>query len=47
MTQQFKGNGIQRWCAICACHRATGGGTVRWVMGGRHWVCARHKEIQK
>jgi len=40
MTQQFKGNGIQRWCAICACHRATGGGTVRWV-------CARHKEIQK
>jgi len=42
--QQFKGNGIVRWCAICGSHRQQLGGTIKFVLGGRQWVCEKHKE---
>lgn len=40
--QQFKGLGIVKWCAICGAHRSQLGGTIQAVLGGRHWVCAKH-----
>ncbi len=42
--QMYKGNGIQRWCPICACHKTTGGGSVQRVMGLRQWVCKQHEK---
>lgn len=42
--QQFKGTGIVKWCAICGIHRPQLGGTTRFVLGGRHWVCSKHKK---
>ena len=39
---QFKGNCIVRWCAVCGTHRPQLGGRMKPVMGGTHWVCARH-----
>jgi hypothetical protein len=40
--QQFAGSGIVKWCAICGTHRTQLGGTIRHVLGGRHWVCSKH-----
>ena len=40
--QQFAGMGVVKWCAICNNHKSQLGGTIRQVMGGRHWVCAKH-----
>ena len=45
--QQFKGMGLARWCAICGDHRSQLGGTIRFVLGGRHWVCVKHKKATK
>lgn len=34
--------GMARWCAICGSHQPQIGGTLRHMMGSRHWVCAKH-----
>lgn len=44
--QQYKGSGIQKYCALCGCHRNQLGGSIRFVMGGRHWVCQRHPKVK-
>ena len=35
---------IKRWCAICGTHQPQVGGTLRHILGGRHWVCSAHKK---
>lgn len=40
--QEFAGLGKMRWCALCGCHRHHSGGHIKFVLGGRNWVCARH-----
>lgn len=40
--QQFRGLGVQRWCAVCGVHRTVGGGSIQRVMGLRQWVCVQH-----
>ena len=45
--QQFKGIGTVRWCAICGTHKSQLGGTLQHVMGGRNWVCVKHKKVAK
>lgn len=35
---------LNRWCALCGTHKPQRGGTTKWVMGGRHFVCAKHKK---
>jgi hypothetical protein len=40
--RQYVGSGIMRYCPLCAAHRATGGGSMRHVMGLRTWVCKKH-----
>jgi len=42
--QMYLGMGIMRWCALCGTHRAVSGGTLRHVLGARHWVCHRHMQ---
>ena len=44
---QFKGVGIVRWCALCGTHKPQLGGTLRQVLGGRHWVCSKHPKVTK
>ena len=44
--QQFKGSGIQKYCALCGSHRNQLGGTIQRVMGVRTWVCQRHKKVE-
>lgn len=39
---QFKGNGLVKWCALCGVHRPIQGGFTQWVLGGRHFCCAKH-----
>jgi hypothetical protein len=39
---QFASSGIVKWCALCGTHKPQTGGFIRMVMGGRHWVCAKH-----
>jgi len=34
--------GIVKWCALCGVHKPQAGGTIRHVLGGRHWVCSKH-----
>lgn len=45
--QQYMGIGIVKWCALCGVHRAQDGGHIRFVLGGRHWVCMRHPKLKK
>jgi len=45
--QQFKGNGVVRWCALCGVHKPVLGGTIRHCFGDRHWVCIKHKGESK
>jgi hypothetical protein len=45
--QQFKGTGIVKWCAVCGTHKPQLGGTIKLVMGSRHWVCIKHKKGEK
>lgn len=45
--QQFKGQGIVKWCAICDVHRPQLDGRIRNMMGGRFWVCGLHLEKKK
>ena len=40
--RQYVGSGIMRYCPLCMAHRATGGGSMRHVMGLRTWVCKKH-----
>jgi len=40
--QQFAGTGITKWCALCGKHKTPGGGFLKFVLGGRHWVCSLH-----
>ena len=42
--QQFKGNGILRWCALCGTHKTMGLGSIQRVLGLRQWVCKQHKK---
>lgn len=44
---QFVGGGIVKWCAICGNHKPQLGGTTRFVLGGRHWVCSKHPKAGK
>lgn len=44
--QQFRGNGIVKWCAICGTHRPQLAGTIQYVLGGRNWVCNRHPKAK-
>jgi hypothetical protein len=41
--QQYRGNGILRYCAYCKCHKSTGGGRMPLVQGIKQWVCKEHK----
>jgi len=43
--QAFKGAGIQRWCAKCESHRATGNGSHQRVQGVMQWVCKQHPKV--
>jgi hypothetical protein len=45
--QMFKGMGTARWCALCGTHKQQLGGTIRFVLGGRNWVCSMHKKVSK
>ena len=45
--QQFKGMGLARSCCLCATHKSQLGGTLRFVLGGRNWVCAKHPKVSK
>jgi hypothetical protein len=45
--QQFKGMGISRWCCLCAKHKDQLGGSIRFVLGGRNWVCSKHPKVEK
>lgn len=40
--QQYKGNGILRYCAYCECHKPTGGGRMAFVSSVKQWVCKAH-----
>lgn len=37
---------IRRWCALCGTFESQMGGTLRHVLGGRHWVCVKHKKVK-
>jgi len=39
---QFKGMGVVKWCALCGVHRPVQGGSIRDILGGRHYCCALH-----
>lgn len=41
---QFKGQGISKWCALCGVHRPIQNGTIQHVLGGRHFCCAKHPD---
>ena len=43
--QQFKGNGVVRYCLICGCHRPIGGGFLKSMAGGKHWCCVKHNKL--
>jgi hypothetical protein len=45
-SKEYLGLGIVKWCAICGTHKAQLGGTIQHVMGGRHWVCSKHKKAK-
>ena len=45
--QQFKGAGQQRYCAKCREHMPYRDGSMQRVMGGMHWVCAKHPKVAK
>lgn len=45
--QSFQGLGVVKWCAICGTHKEQGGGHIKHVMGGRHWVCKKHPKVVK
>ena len=36
---RYLGMNIVKWCALCAKNKPQLGGTLRFVMGGRHWIC--------
>lgn len=40
--QQYSDRGIVKWCALCGVHKDQVGGTIQYVMGGRHFVCKLH-----
>lgn len=44
---QFIGSGIVKWCALCGVHKPQTGGTLRFVLGGRHWVCVKHAKTKR
>lgn len=44
---QFVGNGVVRRCALCGVHKPQTGGTLRFVLGGRHWVCVKHAKTKR
>lgn len=45
--QEYRGMGSSRWCALCGTHKPLLGGFLKHVMGGRHWVCAKHPKPSK
>jgi hypothetical protein len=44
---QYTGGGIVKWCALCGVHKPQLGGTLRFVLGGRHWVCIKHSKTKR
>lgn len=38
---------LARWCAICGVPRPQLGGSLRAILGGRHWVCSKHPKAPK
>jgi len=43
----YHGLGSMRWCALCGTHKVPGGGHIKQVFGGKHWVCQLHKKPAK
>ena len=43
----FLNTNIKKWCAICGTHKPQLGGTIKQVLGGRHWVCSQHQKVTK
>lgn len=42
----FLNTNIKRWCALCDENKPQGGGHMRNVLGGRHWVCGDHTKSE-